>query len=82
MERVGGQEQRGAKRLLAERPELATVIATVEAVKGEKWAAFHDGTGTEGGIWCCTWGGSCAASACESWLLRQACRIAGWFRRM
>ena len=43
-ERIQGdaQEQRGARRLLAQRPELAAVIAAVEAVKGEKWEAFRE----------------------------------------
>jgi hypothetical protein len=37
-----GQEQRGARRLVAERPAFATVIAAVEQVKGRKWAEFRD----------------------------------------
>ena len=42
------QEQRGARRLLAERPPLAAVIAAVERVKGRKWADFVDEYGDLG----------------------------------
>jgi hypothetical protein len=35
-------EQRGARRLLAERPPFAAVIAALENVKGRKWADFRD----------------------------------------
>jgi putative transposase len=43
-----GQEQRGARRLVAERPALAAVIAAVEQVKGRKWAEFRDEYGDTG----------------------------------
>lgn len=42
------QEQRGARRLLAEAPTLAAVIAAIEQVKGEKWAEFRDRYGDSG----------------------------------
>jgi len=61
-ERIGGhaQEQRGARRLLAERPGLAQVVKAVETVKGEPWEAFRDRYGDTGrdmvlylGRWLC-----------------------------
>jgi hypothetical protein len=36
------QEQRGARRLREQRPELAQVICCVVKAKGEKWEAFRD----------------------------------------
>jgi REP element-mobilizing transposase RayT len=47
---LGGdeQEQRGARRLLAERPPIEAVIAAVEKVKGRKWAEFRDQHGDTG----------------------------------
>jgi putative transposase len=42
------REQRGARRLREQRPELARVIHCVEAVKGEKWEAFRDRHGDAG----------------------------------
>ena len=44
----GGQEQRGAGRLMESRPRLAAVIAAVEQVKGRKWAEFRDEYGDPG----------------------------------
>jgi hypothetical protein len=43
-----GQEQRGARRLIAKRPTLEAVIAAVEKVKGGKWAQFRDAYGDTG----------------------------------
>jgi putative transposase len=43
-----GQEQRGARRLLTERPSLEAVIAAVECVKGEGWPEFRDRHGDRG----------------------------------
>jgi hypothetical protein len=43
-----GQEQRGARRLMAERPAFAAVIAAVEQVKGRQWAEFRDQYGDTG----------------------------------
>ena len=47
---VGGdeQEQRGARRLLVERPPFEAVIAAVEKVKRRKWADFRDQYGDTG----------------------------------
>lgn len=47
---VGGneQEQRGARRLLAERPPFEAVIAAIEQVKGRQWADFRDQYGDTG----------------------------------
>jgi hypothetical protein len=47
---IGGneQEQRGARRLRAERPQLGAVIAAVEKVKGRQWADFRDEYGDTG----------------------------------
>jgi hypothetical protein len=42
------QEQRGARRLLEDRPRLQAVIAAVEAVKGEKWDEFRERHGDSG----------------------------------
>ena len=42
------QEQRGARRLIEVRPDLAAVIAAVERVKGEKWDEFRDRHGDRG----------------------------------
>jgi REP element-mobilizing transposase RayT len=42
------QEQRGARRLLADVPTLAAVIAAIERVKGEKWTEFRDRYGDSG----------------------------------
>ncbi|HNQ88253.1 MAG TPA: transposase [Verrucomicrobiota bacterium] len=42
------QEQRGAGRLLAERPGLEAVIAAIEKVKGLPWADFRDRYGDTG----------------------------------
>jgi hypothetical protein len=42
------QEQRGARRLLADRPPFAAVIAAVEQVKGRRWAEFRDEYGDTG----------------------------------
>jgi REP element-mobilizing transposase RayT len=42
------QEQRGARRLLAERPPFEAVIAAIEKVKGRKWADFRDQYGDTG----------------------------------
>ncbi len=42
------QEQRGARRLMSERPELGTVIAAVEKVKGRPWPEFRDEYGDTG----------------------------------
>ena len=42
------QEQRGARRLLAERPTFAALIAAVEKVKGRHWADFRDEYGAAG----------------------------------
>jgi REP element-mobilizing transposase RayT len=42
------QEQRGARRLIAERPTFAAVVAAVEEVKGRKWAEFRDEYGDSG----------------------------------
>jgi putative transposase len=42
------REQRGARRLREQRPELARVIRCVEAVKGEKWEVFCDRRGDSG----------------------------------
>jgi putative transposase len=43
-----GQEQRGARRLMAERPAFAAVVAAIEQVKGRKWAQFRDEYGDTG----------------------------------
>ena len=47
---LGGdeQEQRGARRLRAERPGIERVIAAVERVKGRRWAEFRDQHGDSG----------------------------------
>jgi len=47
---LGGdeQEQRGARRLRAERPRIEAVIAAVERVKGRRWAEFRDQYGDSG----------------------------------
>jgi len=42
------QEQRGARRLIAERPTLKAVVAAVEEVKGRRWAEFRDKYGDSG----------------------------------
>jgi putative transposase len=42
------REQRGARRLREQRPELARVIRCVEEVKGEKWEVFRDQHGDSG----------------------------------
>ena len=42
------QEQRGARRLMAERPTLKEVVAAVEEVKGRRWAEFRDEYGDSG----------------------------------
>jgi len=42
------REQRGVRRLRERRPEMASVIRCVEAVKGEKWEAFRDRHGDTG----------------------------------
>ena len=42
------QEQRGARRLLAQRPTFAAVVAAIEKVKGRKWAEFRDEHGDTG----------------------------------
>src|SRR5262245_42700291 len=42
------QEQRGARRLMAERPTFAAVVAAVEKLKGRKWAEFRDEYGDTG----------------------------------
>lgn len=49
-EHLGGdeQEQRGARRLREQRPDLTRVISCVEAVKGEKWQEFRDRHGDDG----------------------------------
>ncbi len=46
--KVNEQEQRGAKRLVRQRPRLDEVIAAVEKVKGRKWADFRDQYGDGG----------------------------------
>jgi putative transposase len=43
-----GQEQRGARRLRARRPEFAAIIAAVERVKGRPWSEFRDEYGDTG----------------------------------
>jgi REP element-mobilizing transposase RayT len=47
---LGGDEleQRGARRLREQRPDLAWVIRCVEVVKGEKWEEFRDRHGDRG----------------------------------
>ena len=47
---LGGdeQEQRGARRLRAERPGIERVIAAVERVNGRRWAEFRDQYGDSG----------------------------------
>ncbi len=49
-ERIKGdaQEQRAARRLASERPDLAAVIRAVERVKGENWDAFRERHGDRG----------------------------------
>ena len=42
------REQRGARRLREQRPELARVIRCVEEVKGQKWEKFRDRHGDNG----------------------------------
>jgi hypothetical protein len=42
------QEQRGARRLMAERPTFAAVVAAVEEVKGRRWVEFRDEYGDSG----------------------------------
>jgi putative transposase len=42
------QEQRGARRLAARRPELEAVIRSVERLRGEKWESFRDRRGDPG----------------------------------
>jgi hypothetical protein len=42
------QEQRGARRLRAERPGIEAAIAAVERVKGRPWAEFRDQHGDSG----------------------------------
>jgi putative transposase len=42
------QEQRGARRLLAQRPSFDEVIGAIERVKGSKWAEFRDQYGDSG----------------------------------
>ena len=42
------QEQRGARRLMAERPTFGAVVAAVEKVKGRRWAQFRDEYGDSG----------------------------------
>jgi hypothetical protein len=42
------QEQRGARRLVAERPPFEAVIAAIEKVKGRKWSDFRDPYGDMG----------------------------------
>lgn len=42
------REQRGARRLREQRPDLAQVIRCVEAVKGQKWEEFRDRHGDHG----------------------------------
>jgi REP element-mobilizing transposase RayT len=42
------REQRGARRLREQRPDLARVIRCVEEVKGQKWEKFRDRHGDNG----------------------------------
>lgn len=42
------QEQRGARRLVTERPSFEVVIAAIEKVKGRKWGEFRDQYGDTG----------------------------------
>ena len=42
------REQRGARRLREQRPDLARVIRCVEEVKGQKWEEFRDRHGDNG----------------------------------
>jgi hypothetical protein len=54
--RGNDQEQRGARRLIQERPGLNEVIAAVEQVKAEKCEAFRDRPGgTADATGCCIW---------------------------
>jgi len=46
--RGDAQEQRGARRLLAERPKFEAVMAAIEKVKGRQWGEFRDEYGDTG----------------------------------
>lgn len=46
--RGDAQEQRGARRLLTERPKFETVMTAIEKVKGRRWAEFRDEYGDTG----------------------------------
>jgi putative transposase len=45
---AGTSRSSGARRLMAERPTFAAVVAAVEKVKGRKWAEFRDEHGDSG----------------------------------
>ena len=55
------KKQRGARRLMAERPGLHAVVGAVKEMEGEKRErSFRNATGTRVVTWCCICGGGCA----------------------